>query len=62
MRPIVIKGAAAEKLSNLARAYRAIRAIVPTGESETTIRAGLLALLEVKRSQLRREDSNKVAS
>jgi len=48
MSPVIVR------LSNLARAHAAIRAIVPANEAETTVRDGLLAIIKTSRSQLRR--------
>jgi hypothetical protein len=47
------QGHATKSRSNPARAPRAIRAIVPTDESETTNRAGLHATVGVEHSQPR---------
>ena len=55
MKPLVLRGVAAQKLSNLESAYRRIKHIEPNSEAETIVRAGLLALIKTKRKQLRRE-------
>jgi hypothetical protein len=55
VRPIVIRGAAVQSLSKVARACRAISAIEPSSEAEMLARDGLLAIIKATRSDLRRE-------
>jgi len=52
-RHLVIRGAAARNLRKINIALKRISAIEPANESDITIRAGLLALFEVRRTQSR---------